>query len=153
MWERTKRTMQKICDALEFCVAIVVGISLILTVISYIPQMGELIKPSTDTTEFLIFLDEMFNLVIGIEFMKILCKPSTENVIDVLIFLVARHMIIGNNSATDLFLSVISIAILCVIRQVFSLIGRGRIKLAFLGKKEEQPQGDEDDLEGEQAEE
>lgn len=145
MWERTKRIMHRVCDALEFSVAIVVGISLLFTVISYVPHMGELIKPSTNTTEFLIFLDEMFNLVIGIEFMKVLCKPSTKNVIDVLIFLVARHMIIGNNSAADLFLSVISIAILCVIRQIFSLMGSKKVKLPFIEEDEhETPENEEE---------
>ena len=47
-------------------------------------------------------------------------KPNTENTFEVLIFLVSRHMIIGHNSALDMFLSVASIAILCVIRRLLN---------------------------------
>ena len=49
-----------------------------------------------------------------------LCKPNAENSFEVLIFLVSRHMIIGNTSALDMFLSVVSIAILCVLRRLLN---------------------------------
>lgn len=127
MWEKTRRIMQNFCDVLEFAVAIVVGLALFFSVISYIPGIFKLLTPSTDTTEFLVFLEEVFNLVVGIEFMKMLCKPTADNVIEVLVFLVARHMIIGTNGALDIFLSVLSIAVLYLIRQLLRSIMEGRI--------------------------
>ena len=54
----------------------------------------------------------MFSFIVGVEFIKMLCKPSAENVIEVLVFLVARHMILGNNSAVDILLSVLAVALL-----------------------------------------
>ncbi len=123
MWEKIRKIMQQFCDVLEFAVALVVGLALAFTVVSYIPGIFQLLSPSTDTTHFLIFLEEIFNLVVGIEFMKMLCKPSAGNVIEVLVFLVARHMIIGTNSALDMLFSILSIAILYLIR-MFLRIGR-----------------------------
>lgn len=65
------KTIQKVCDILE------------------------LLLKSGNTAEFLIFLEDMFSLVVGIEFIKMLCQPSADNVIEVLIFLTARHMIVA----------------------------------------------------------
>ena len=58
----------------------------------------------------------MFNVLVGIEFVKILLKPNGENITEMLVFLIGRHMIIGDNSAVDILLSVISVGVLCGLR-------------------------------------
>lgn len=63
------------------------------------------------------YLDRIFMIVIGIEFLQMLCRPSSDNVIEVIIFLAARHMIVSNTSPDQDFMSVISIVILCLVRQ------------------------------------
>ena len=45
-----------------------------------------------------------------------LCKPNSDNVIEALVFLVSRHMVIGTNSAIDNLFSIISIAILFLVK-------------------------------------
>lgn len=40
------------------------------------------------------FLDAVLGVVIGVEFLKMLCKPNTANIIEALIFVIARHMIV-----------------------------------------------------------
>lgn len=116
MNEKIYRAIHKICDVIELFIAVLVIIGLVFSLIYYIPHGVELLLASHDTTDFLLFMEDMFNLVVGIEFIKMLCKPSAGNVIEVLVFLVARHMIIGSNSALDIFLSVLSVALLYVIR-------------------------------------
>ncbi len=56
-------------------------------------------------------------IVIGIEFLQMLCRPNSDNVMEVLIFLVARHMILGDTTPVDDFVSVISVGILCALRR------------------------------------
>jgi len=116
MREKARKIIQRVCDIIELLVAVAVGLGLIYSVILYIPFGLELLARSGDTTEFLVFLEDMFNIVVGIEFIKMLCKPSSDNVIEVLVFLVARHMIIGSSSAFDIFLSVLSVALLYAVR-------------------------------------
>lgn len=116
MNEKIYWAIHKICDVIELFIAVLVIIGLVFSLIYYIPHGVELLLASHDTTDFLLFMEDMFNLVVGIEFIKMLCKPSAGNVIEVLVFLVARHMIIGSNSALDIFLSVLSVALLYVIR-------------------------------------
>ena len=102
------KTIQKVCDILELLVAVLVAAGLIYSLILYLPVGLELLLKSGNTAEFLIFLEDMFSLVVGIEFIKMLCRPSADNVIEVLIFLTARHMIVGGSSSLDIFLSVLS---------------------------------------------
>ena len=94
------KTIQKVCDILE------------------------LLLKSGNTAEFLIFLEDMFSLVVGIEFITMLCRPSAANVIEVLIFLTARQMIVGGSSSLDIFLSVLSVALLYGVRYCLRLMKR-----------------------------
>lgn len=120
MREKIQKISNKVCDFLELIISIIVIIALIISAISYLPVIKDLFIKTGNSEEFLIFLEQIFNYVVGIEFIKLLCKPNTENTFEVLIFLVSRHMIIGHNSALDMFLSVVSIAILCVIRRLLN---------------------------------
>ena len=70
-----------------------------------------------ETGAFLHFLDAVFNVVIGLEFIKMLCKPSSANIIEVLIFLISRHMILQTTTAMEDLLAVISIGILFLFRR------------------------------------
>lgn len=124
MREKARKVIQRVCDIIELLVAVAVGLGLIYSVIIYIPFGLELLTRSGDTTEFLVFLEDMFNIVVGIEFIKMLCKPSSDNVIEVLVFLVARHMIIGSSSASDIFLSVLSVALLYAVRYALRRVRR-----------------------------
>ena len=55
--------------------------------------------------------------MVGAEFLKMLCKPRTENIIEALIFLIARHMIVQTTSATENLISVVSICMLFLFRR------------------------------------
>ena len=112
MQEKIRKAFKKACDIIELCIALAVGLGLLISVILYIPMGVELLFSSPDPAPFLVFLEDMFSFIVGVEFIKMLCKPSAENVIEVLVFLVARHMILGNNSAVDILLSVLAVALL-----------------------------------------
>ena len=120
MKQKIFELINKICEILEFLISAIVIVALIISAGSYLPVIKDLFIKTGNSEEFLIFLEQIFNYVVGIEFIKLLCKPNTENTFEVLIFLVSRHMIIGNTSALDMFLSVASIAILCVIRRLLN---------------------------------
>lgn len=118
MKEKIQKITNTICEFLEYIIAGIVIIALVISAGSYLPVIKDLLIKTGNSEEFLIFLEQIFNYVVGIEFIKLLCKPNTENTFEVLIFLVSRHMIIGNTNAFDMFLSVASIAVLCVIRRL-----------------------------------
>lgn len=115
--EKLRKIIQKICVLLELVSALLVLVAIVLSIISLVRDVGVFQRLLTDTSEFKHYLEQIFMLVIGMEFLGMLCRPSSENVIEVLIFLVARHMIVGDTTAYQDFMSVISVALLCVVRR------------------------------------
>lgn len=115
--EKVKRSIQIICELLELIAAVLVLIGILLSAISLVGNGDVFRQLMTNTASFKQYLDQIFMLVIGIEFLIMLCRPNSENVIDVIIFLVARHMIIGDTTPYQDFVSVISVAILCIVRR------------------------------------
>jgi len=117
MWEKLSKRLLKMCDIFEIVISILVFVGILATLVSYlIPGMVSLFHTSTGTEQFLVYLEDIFNLVVGLEFMKLLCRISSDNIIEVLVILIARHMIIEAHVALDIFLSAISIVLLLLLR-------------------------------------
>ena len=57
--------------------------------------------------------------IIGIEFIKMLAKHSPGSSLEVLLYAIARHMVIGHESAFENLLSVAAIALIFVVRKFF----------------------------------
>ncbi len=121
--EKLRKIIQKICVLLDLIAALMVLIAILLSIISLVRDVSVFQKLLVDPSEFKHYLEQIFMLVIGIEFLGMLCRPSSENVIEVLIFLVARHMIVGDTTPYQDFVSVISVALLCVVRRYLRVAG------------------------------
>ena len=65
------------------------------------------------------FLERALDIVIGIEFIKMLAKHSPGSSLEVLLYAIARHMVIGHESAFENLLSVAAIALIFVVRKFF----------------------------------
>lgn len=109
--------IQKICRILELIVAMLVLLGIILTLFGFVKNYTIFHDLLGNTDTFKQYLDRIFMIVIGIEFLQMLCRPSSDNVIEVIIFLAARHMIVSNTSPYQDFVSVICIVLLCLVRQ------------------------------------
>ncbi len=109
--------MHKICECLELCAAGLVLIGILLSAIGLFSEKGLFVNLMQDTSLFIHYLEQVLLLVIGIEFLQMLCRPNADNVMEILIFLVARHMIVGTTTPLEDFVSVISVSLLCVLRR------------------------------------
>lgn len=114
---RFKKNIQRIGEALESVMAIIVLFGIVLSVYSLVKDFEVFHSLAADTTAFKPFLEEVFVIVIGIEFLQMLCRPNSDNVMEVLIFLVARHMILGDTTPFEDFISVVSVGLLCALRR------------------------------------
>lgn len=65
------------------------------------------------------FLERALDIVIGIEFIKMLAKHSPGSVLEVLLYAIARHMIVGHEDAVQNLVSVGAIALIFIIRKYF----------------------------------
>lgn len=115
---KIKKILQHFCEMLELIAAFFVLAGIIVSILSLLKNDSETFRALfKDISVFRHYLEEIFVIVIGIEFLEMLCRPNADNVIQVLIFLVARHMIVGETTPYEDFVSVISIAVLFLLRR------------------------------------
>lgn len=112
-----KGSITKICELLELVVAVLVLIGILLSICSLVKDFAVFRAILDHTESFRSYLNQIFVIVIGIEFLQMLCRPNSDNIMEVLIFLVARHMIVSETTPFEDFISVISIILLCVLRR------------------------------------
>ena len=70
-----------------------------------------------DTGFFTSFLSQALSLVVGVEFVKMLCQHSAQTVVEVLMFATARQMVVEHLGPAETLLGVLSIAVLFAIRK------------------------------------
>ena len=120
MEERIKSLLRdQVAELASFLEVIISVLVLIGLVISAIPVAREMLSLWTggSTDAFQTFLGHAFNLVIGIEFIKMLAKHSPGSALEVLLYAIARNMILGHGTAIENLLGVGAIGLIFVIRK------------------------------------
>ena len=79
-----------------------------------LPLLGSM---SQGTVSYRHFLESALDLVIGIEFIKMLIKHTPGSVIEVLLFALSRHMVLEGGNSLENLLTVCAIAIIFVTRK------------------------------------
>ncbi|MBQ1290126.1 MAG: transporter [Lachnospiraceae bacterium] len=108
--------LERVTELLEAALAVVVMAGFILSFIPIIIDLPDMLS-SADTGTFEIFLERSLNLVIGIEFVRMLIKHTPGSVLEVLMFAIARHMVLDGGSAVENLLGVAAIAGIFAIRR------------------------------------
>lgn len=116
--------MKKILDALyrfthvlELIMGLFVLAAILMEGITVIQEFGIFWMARMEDGAFMEFLELVLNLVIGVEFLKMLLRPSTDTILEVLMFVIARHMVVKTTTSFEDLLSVISVAVLLWIRK------------------------------------
>ena len=85
---------------LEIVLSGLVLIGLLLSFIPLLKWMPGLLFDGNDV-EIRGFLERALDIVIGVEFIKMLAKHSPGSSLEVLLYAIARHMVVGHESALD----------------------------------------------------
>ena len=111
--ERTEKMFKTIATKtsfyLEVFMAVFVLLGALVCIYFMVPELLELIKSGGDAESFMSYLEQIFTIVIGIEFLKMLCRPTSENVLETIIFLIARNMVINHGTPLENLISAITI--------------------------------------------
>ncbi|MCL2457039.1 MAG: transporter [Defluviitaleaceae bacterium] len=112
------RFLEKVANAFEFGMAclLLVVITVKLAELSLVLAGFEIIMLDMDFKE---ILSALFILVIGIELAKMLIKHTPESVIDVLLFTIARQLVMYHDRPIDNLIGVIAIAGLFAAKKYF----------------------------------
>lgn len=117
MSNRVKRYILSFADILETIIGILLAVSIAVLVIFLFSNLKVIVLDPKNTETFNVLLASAFNLVIGIEFIKMLCKHSPDTVIEVLLFAIARKLIVEHTSTSENLVGIISIGILFATRK------------------------------------
>lgn len=95
----------------EIVLSIVILIVIALTGIRLIYTITEISILNMDIDFFTEFLANALSLVVGVEFVKMLCRHSAQTVVEVLLFATARQMVVEHMDPVQTLIGVIAIAI------------------------------------------
>lgn len=101
----------------EIVLSIVILIVIALAGIRLIYAITEVSLMDMDIDFFTEFLANALSLVVGVEFVKMLCRHSAQTVVEVLMFATARQMVVEHMAPAQTLIGVIAIAILFAIRK------------------------------------
>lgn len=112
-------------------------LELIIAVFILVVTVVQMVLTGKDSVEYLLAgqfsLDEFFvstmNIIVGLEFMKMLILHTPRAVTDVLLFAIARQLVVSHASPVDTLLGVSAVALIFVIKKFLhtkedDLIGR-----------------------------
>ena len=103
---------------LEVVLSGIVLAALLMSIVPLVELMPGLLTDA-DSLEIRTFLERALDIVIGIEFIKMLAKHSPGSVLEVLLYAIARHMIVGHEDAVQNLVSVGAIALIFIVRKFF----------------------------------
>lgn len=112
-----QKTISKTAAWVEICIAGLVLIAVAYFAVVLIGQLAGLITSGADTSAFSKFLGNAFQIVIGIEFIKMLCKHTPATVVEVLMFAIARQMVVEHATPLENLICIGGITVLFAIRR------------------------------------
>lgn len=121
--QNLRRYLGLLASYTEILLALVVIIGILLLFFRVLAELKVMIigiMSGTKIPSFSEFLSMVFELVIGIEFVKMLAKHTPGSAIEVLLYTIARALIIDHSSMAGALLGVISIALLFAVRKYFN---------------------------------
>lgn len=114
--EVTIKWLEFTTEILEIIVSFIILVGFFMALAPIIGDMPALLS-NDNSYSFDIFLEYSFNLVIGIEFVRMLVKHTPSSALQVLLFAIARHLVLDGQSGIDLLLGVVAIAGIFAIRK------------------------------------
>jgi uncharacterized membrane protein (DUF373 family) len=107
----------KLTRVLEIVISIAIVIAIGISMITLSNGIIELFLSPLVEDAFQNFLGIAFNILIGIEFLKMIFKSNLSTVVEVLLFAIARQLIVEHTTVLENFMGVLSIAILFIVRK------------------------------------
>ena len=119
---QTLRTyLEKITGIFEIILSVVILLGIVIGAIPIVKEsslaLAEFFQTGTMAFDFKLFLASVIQLIIGVEFIKMLAKHSPASVIEVVLFVIAKRIIINDSTSLEMLLGVVSLALLFVIRK------------------------------------
>ena len=102
---------------LEMFLSVLLAIVIILLAGKLVVQIFDVGYLWNEANAFAHFLESAMTLAVGVELIKMLCIHTPETVVEVLLFAIARQIVVSHSSIIDTMIGVVCIAILFATRK------------------------------------
>lgn len=117
--EGTRHLIAVFSSGVEIVISIVVLVAIVIMGWQVLLEAFNLAQNPQGYDDFSKFLGHAFNLIIGVEFIKMLAKHTPGSAIEVLLFAIARQMVVEHTTSLDNLLGIVAIALIFIIRKYF----------------------------------
>lgn len=115
--QATSQSLSKFSLYLEYVIAIILILAIIIQGVKLFFNLETIFSSNLSDENLTLFLSYSFNLVIVLEFVRMLIKHSMENVTEVLVFTIARKIIVDHVTDFSLLISIACIIALLASRK------------------------------------
>lgn len=120
---RLRKIVARISSYIEIFISVLILIGILVATINLGTELILMSKEALIVKEVTVPIEEYLalglQLIIGVEFVKMICKHTVGSTIDVLLFAIARKLVVSHGSSIDLLLGIIAIAILFIVKHYF----------------------------------
>lgn len=102
---------------IEIMIAIILSLALIILAVKLLLDIAQVAVLGEEIEALEYFMECAMTLAVGVEFIKMLCKHTPSTVIEILLFAIARQMVVGHMGSFDTLIGILSIAILFATRK------------------------------------
>lgn len=121
--ERLRRNIARVSSYIEILISVLILIGILVATINWGTELITMSREALEIRQVTVPIEEYLatglQLIIGVEFVKMISKHTVGSAIDVLLLAIARKMIVSHGSSIDILLGILSIAILFVIKHYF----------------------------------
>lgn len=121
MKEKLRFIVATMSSYMEILISVFLLVGIAIAGVDLLKDLGEMMRLAFSGTPASIsveqFLSAGLQLIIGVEFVKMIAKHTMGSTIEVLVYAIARKLVISHGGAIDLLMGVVAIAILFFIKK------------------------------------
>ena len=119
--KKTQKHFVKILKMLEYTVAVALIVAMIVSLISFVIHQSAVF--SIEDFQLETYLSFALSLIVGVEFVKMLVLQTPGSLVEVVMFAVARQIIMSHDNALENLIGVIAVVLMFICRKY--LLGEG----------------------------
>lgn len=119
--KKIQNQLMKVLKILEYLVAVALIIAMVISLIFFVIQQSS--SFSIESFHLESYLSFALSLIVGIEFVKMLILQTPGSLVEVVMFAVARQIIMSHDSAVENLIGVIAVLLMFLCRKY--LLGGG----------------------------
>lgn len=115
--ESLRNIVASCASFIEIAISVIVLIAIMILSIHITGDVFRMEDTPDIHNLFSAFLENALNLIVGVEFIKMLCRHTPGSAIEVLLFAIARQMVVEHTSPLENLVTIITIALIFAIRK------------------------------------